>query len=1357
MPVKRVMAPTRSVPELLKQSEHHDKDERFMAISDLVALVESGNVRFDSSTQTRICTSVLKRLEEDQSNDVQSITVKCLSTLAEKFDDEHTANIVRRMANLVLNSQKSELRDIYSIGLKTVLQSLKDSSDDGAASSSSLDTAIALLDTLLDGIASRVSASTDREDHEVLPVCVELVGDLLRKYRHQLKLAKIDALTKAHLPALQHHNSSVRSRVATVLGQIAGAHHITTDRYNNLMEHVVKQVENNFDSLRASDLMALSAVARNGGARASVFVATLLPLLNRCCEKDDIEVREQALHSLDAVLSAASPSSSTKEAAAAAVHTCVTLMAHDPNYSYGEDAGAESSESSASELMQDDGWGAEDDGFGGGDDGWGDEDGAATGGWDDAQGGSNLYDFTGASGDIEDDDTNWKVRRAALQALPTALMHAPQCAAETAAALINRFKERDANVRQDVFDTFSKLIARNSSVVDATSAVETLAKHFDSPGTRAVSHTGALRVARGMLRANLLHAEHWPSLQPMVMRVLSDAAPSKAAAGADVDGVIAALDVVLLALRVCSDALLDSVSELVPVMRSPLEKLHTRALTLRVLGELAQRTQRELETTFDMVMPLLQQTDAEQTVKDAAADAMGRLLCMGGTAPLASKIAQKNVLQLLLDRLNNETTRVAVLRVLQMVAHAVDTTSVDLSPLVPAVCEHVAELLRKSQQSLRHEASATLLTLSEHATLARLVPQQSIEAAAAFVDDKDLFVASHVLRSVQALLPLGLNCPSLLLERVVMLAKSPLLQRASLSAVLGFLAAYMRQQGSQTPQLSQLREAFVKAALEASAGVDRKVITHTCAKCVATLVTGKNDVDDESVALDAAVVKDIVTRACQGNGFWLRVLGEIGLRADLSSDALSGGQLMQRLFDVMDSSSNDGASTSSVGSTEEQSKSATKWDASFALGAVACGNVPVLLPQLLALLEESSKGQQAEHFLLLNAVRTVIARHLDKRQELGELAGADHALELLRQAAPQLVPLLLKQAAACGNEDAGVVAMVAECLGRFVVVDPRAKGDAVRAIVQCGSPDQPVSARAVAAVAFKYVFGDKTARDTFFALNASMSEENEELLPTFERLLIEDEVDVRRRALMSLCIALDADAAAVATNGRLMRYLKSTVTDAVTVKPELIREVDMGPFKHTIDDGLELRKAGFAVIERIIEKVLRNTALSQKLSAEELPTLSTIVPLLQKGMNDPDSDVQYLVFQMLYKLASSEASSTSDETDHDVDSESTSCATALVPFLDSFSTPLLTSIKALIKKYKELERDSGEGDGKAQTERFVDTLRTAVKFMFHAQQAPGAESAERYQKFYVRVTKTKLLMDILVEYKAKCTRFAIRR
>jgi cullin-associated NEDD8-dissociated protein 1 len=39
------------------------------------------------------------------------------------------------------------------------------------------------------------------------------------------------------------------------------------------------------------------------------------------------------------------------------------------------------------------------------------------------------------------------------------------------------------------------------------------------------------------------------------------------------------------------------------------------------------------------------------------------------------------------------------------------------------------------------------------------------------------------------------------------------------------------------------------------------------------------------------------------------------------------------------------------------------------------------------------------------------------------------------------------------------------------------------------------------------------------------------------------------------------------------------------IKPELITEVDLGPFKHKVDEGIPIRKAAYALLDSLVEKI----------------------------------------------------------------------------------------------------------------------------------------------------------------------------
>jgi cullin-associated NEDD8-dissociated protein 1 len=76
-------------------------------------------------------------------------------------------------------------------------------------------------------------------------------------------------------------------------------------------------------------------------------------------------------------------------------------------------------------------------------------------------------------------------------------------------------------------------------------------------------------------------------------------------------------------------------------------------------------------------------------------------------------------------------------------------------------------------------------------------------------------------------------------------------------------------------------------------------------------------------------------------------------------------------------------------------------------------------------------------------------------------------------------------------------------------------------------------------------------------------------------MLRDTELENRRLALTTLNSASHNKPDLIIPNLGLLLPL---VMQESIIKPELIREVTMGPFKHKIDDGLEVRKVLFPLI-----------------------------------------------------------------------------------------------------------------------------------------------------------------------------------
>lgn len=90
-------------------------------------------------------------------------------------------------------------------------------------------------------------------------------------------------------------------------------------------------------------------------------------------------------------------------------------------------------------------------------------------------------------------------------------------------------------------------------------------------------------------------------------------------------------------------------------------------------------------------------------------------------------------------------------------------------------------------------------------------------------------------------------------------------------------------------------------------------------------------------------------------------------------------------------------------------------------------------------------------------------------------------------------------------------------------------------------------------------------------------------ISSFLMLIKDSDWHVRRAAVLALSTTAHNKPDLVKG---LLPELLPPLYDQTVVKKEMIRTVDLGPFKHIVDDGLELRKAAFKCVDTLLDSCL---------------------------------------------------------------------------------------------------------------------------------------------------------------------------
>ncbi|KAL5364903.1 armadillo-type protein [Aspergillus floccosus] len=538
-----------------------------------------------------------------------------------------------------------------------------------------------------------------------------------------------------------------------------------------------------------------------------------------------------------------------------------------------------------------------------------------------------------------------------------------------------------------------------------------------------------------------------------------------------------------------------------------------KALTPPRVSSTSQDLASQLEKLYEVVLSRITDTSADLEVRQRAIHVFGVLLARTsgekGAAFLSSDRRSKGLL-ILVDRLKNETTRLAAVRAVDDVAVLCERDADVTSAWVSEVTTELGAQLRKSDRVLKGASLEALRSLAMNPSTRVHYDNKTMseleDSILPLISAEDFHFLAPALIILAKLIP-G-NSQLLVNENMVSTICSIVLSPL-VGTVLKALLLLVKVIGEEGAGASLMKKLLRDVGINGDTSVVGRAIG-------TLLVHGgpKLGVKMEDFLTELETAQD-TQRKCLA----LAILGEIGLRMG------SACSLTPDLFISHFNSKSD----------------KVRLSAAVALGNAAAGNVKSYLPTILGGLEKSNP----QSYLLLHSVKELLQHP-----------------EIVR---PDVAPSALKlwQALLVVSEEEDNRAVGAECVGRLALIDPVSY---IPHFQECLSSPDP-SIRGVVISAFRYTLSD--SRDTYNDVLRPM------IVPLLVNMLSDRDLGNHRLALTTLNSAIHNKMDIILPH---LSELLPAVFGDTKIKPELIREVQMGPFKHRVDDGLELRKSAYETL-----------------------------------------------------------------------------------------------------------------------------------------------------------------------------------
>jgi len=650
-------------------------------------------------------------------------------------------------------------------------------------------------------------------------------------------------------------------------------------------------------------------------------------------------------------------------------------------------------------------------------------------------------------------------------------------------------------------------------------------------------------------------------------------------------------------------------------------------------------------------LPRLEANDIDQEIKESAITSMG-LIVAHFADELGSEL--KSVFPILMGRLRNEITRMPTLKTLALIATS--PLRIDLADILNNVVVELGQFLKQQSRSLKQTTLETLnaLVASNGTHMSGDLFASMMTEASSLVHDTDLHLSHLALRLTVSVLSVSpsatITVRDKVLPKALVLAASPLLQGMALQTLLDLFRELVSLNATEAglgfdALLQSLLEPVSR--ISSAEGLPKQSIANT-ARFVAVLCV----YTDRAVCMKTV---DKFTRDVQeapsdeAKLLALLSLGETGRQLDMTSQP----KLQSVILDAFE-----------TGSEE------TKAGAAYALGHLTVGNMGSYLPVLLKTLN-SGKNE----YLLLSALKEVITCH-------STTAGLDFSPYVT-----DVIPILTKH---CQSEEEGVRNMVAECLGQLAIIDPSVVIPLLADL--CNGSSAGTHTRWTAITALKSCMTSDAALEQLSSCIGS-----------FLAMLRDEELPVRRAALLTL------NSTAHHQPQLVTNLLDSLVIPVLheTIQLKLERVVDLGPFKHKVDDGLPLRKAAFSCMDTFFD------TMPDRISVPDF------IPYLASGLKDKD-DVQMLSHQVLMKIVQLQPG-------------------AVLGTLETLLEPIDKSIHRKVK-------DTQVG---TEVERANDMIRSGLRVMEAMSHYQEIDADRKFQESMQKIHKKEKLANMILAIKAE--------